>query len=139
MGNPIDSNAPVARKAALIALVTTIIADGKVDANEVSDLRTKFYEDGKIDRDECDAIFQINDAVSGAENDPGWDELFSDIVSDHICADGKLDEEEANYLMAKMMADGGVDAPERMALVKIRAKATEIFPAFDEAMKSLGI
>jgi hypothetical protein len=120
-------------------LVTSVIADGKVDASEVAELRAEIYADGKVEREEVDAVFQINDAVSDNVNDPAWTELFSDVISDHFTADGVIDEEEANYLIGKLMADGGVDATEKAALTKIRQKATSIFPAFDAAMASVGV
>jgi len=125
----------------LAALVTLVIAHGKVDTSEVEALEKEFYADGKIDREEVEAAFQINDAVSNStENDAGWPALFAKVVSDHICEDGEVSQEEAEFLTEKLMADGGVDAAERLALEQIRAKATKgIFPAFDNAMKSLGI
>jgi len=123
----------------LTELVTSVIADGKVDASEVSALRAEIYADGKVEREEVDAVFTINDAVSDSENDPSWDELFSDVIADHFTADGVIDEEEANYLIGKLMADGGVDKAEKLALTKIRQKATSIFPAFDAAMASVGV
>ena len=54
----------------LNGLVTAIIEDGKIDADEIAQLKENLYTDGVIDRDELDAVFKINDAVSeNAGND----------------------------------------------------------------------
>lgn len=127
----------------LNGLVQAIIEDGKIDADEIQQLKDNLYTDGTIDRDELDAVFQINDAVSdNAENDPSWPNEFARIVADGVLKDenspGVIDSEEATYLTEKIMADGGVDTAEKAALQLIRTEATSIVPEFDEAMKGVG-
>ena len=61
-------------------LVQDIIADGIVDATEVAQLRAEFLADGVIDREEADALFAINDAVSGNDNDPSYEDFFVEAI-----------------------------------------------------------
>ena len=68
-------------------LVNDVIADGVVDAAEVIELRTAFYADGVIDQDEADAMFAINDAVTGNDNDATYEQLFVDVLSDFVLKD----------------------------------------------------
>ncbi|MCK9429353.1 MAG: TerB family tellurite resistance protein [Candidatus Omnitrophica bacterium] len=123
-------------------LVAAVIADGKVDADEVTQLRTEIYADSVVSKEEVEALFQINDACSG-NVDPSFVTLMSDAVCDATLNDagspGVIDATEAQWLTDLLMKDGGVDATERAVLVAVRAKAISIDPAFDAALKSLGI
>lgn len=111
-------------------LVNDVVRDGIVDAEEVQTLREKFYADGKIDKEEADAMFEINDAVTGADNDPSYEQLFVDVLSDFVLKDeetpGVVDEEEGEYLASKIEGDGEVDGVEKALLLNIKEKATEI-------------
>lgn len=123
--------------------ITAIIADGVVDAAEVAAIRSEIYADGKIEKSEVEDLFKINDAVSGAANDPGWAQLLADAVCDCVLADdvtpGVVSKEEALWLTDLLMADGGVDETEKAVLVQLKAKATSIDPDFATALNSLGI
>lgn len=111
-------------------LVNDVIADGVVDAAEVLELREKFYADGVIDQDEADAMFAINDAVTGNDNDPTYEGLFVEVLSDFVLKDeetpGVVDAEEGAYLVSKIEGDGEVDAAEKALLLNIEANATAI-------------
>lgn len=48
-----------------------ILADGIIDTEEVKTIKSVIYEDGKIDKDEADFLFELNDAVSGKNNENG--------------------------------------------------------------------
>jgi len=124
-------------------LVADIIADGKVDAQEVAKLREVLYADGEIDREEADALFKINDAVSGNENDPAWKDFFVKAIAKHVLGDtkspGAVDDEEATWLVAAVEGDGTVDEIEKAMLVNIKAKATAISPILKAKMDACGI
>lgn len=102
-----------------------ILEDGIIDADEVEVLRKELYEDEVIDREEADFLFALNDATSGAANDPSWKKLFVKALADHVLADeispGVIDDDEAEYLISKIEADGVVDANELALLVYIAA------------------
>lgn len=111
-------------------LIKEIVADGVVDASEVKKIRDLFYADGTIDQDEADAMFEINDAVSGNENDESYEQLFVDVLSDFVLKDeetpGVVDQSEGDYLVDKIKGDGEIDSVEKAFLLNISEKATEI-------------
>ena len=58
----------------LEALSKEILADGRIDKDELRMIRSRIYADGVIDEEEADFLFELNDATSG--NHPGWQRLF---------------------------------------------------------------
>lgn len=119
----------------LAELSVAILADGIIDAEEVQGIKSRLYEDGIIDREEADFLFQLNDGVSGKENDSSWQDLFVEALTDHVLKDDVspdiLDEDEAKYLIEKIESDGQVDNVELALLVNVTAKAKECTPTFN--------
>ena len=107
-----------------------LLADGKIDAEEVKKLRAALYADGKIEQEEADFIFELNDAVSGKKNDPAWNHFFVQVISDYLLKDEKspgiIDEEEGKWLAEKIGADGQVDGVEKELLVYLKKNAKSI-------------
>lgn len=124
-------------------LKARVLEDGVIDADEVTAIRTAIYEDGVIDKEEADFLFEVNDAVSGKENDAGWNELFATALCDYVTEDEEtpnvVDEEEAKYIVEKIEGDGQVDDAEKLLLSKIKAKATIIHPTLGSFMDAQGI
>ena len=104
-----------------------IVEDGIVDAAEVAQMRERLLAAGGVDREAADFLFTINDAVSGAENDPGWRALFVEALTKHVLEDevspGEVDEDEADYLIEMIEGDAQVDETELALLVNIVAEA----------------
>lgn len=113
-------------------LKTAIISDGTVDAGEVDQLRNAMPP-RTIDRERADILFQINDAVSGNNNDPSWPVYFSEAVASYVVDDeatpGVVSDEEAGYIKDRIDRDGKVDVAERALLERLRAKAQQPVPA----------
>lgn len=111
-------------------LVDDIIKDGVVDANEVKQLKEVFLADGVIDREEADALFKINDACSGNDNSPDWGVFFIEAISSHVLKDedtpGVIDNDEGDWLVKSIGADGQVDGLEKNLLTSIKTSAKEI-------------
>ena len=114
-----------------------LLADGIIDSEEVKTIKAVIYEDGKIDKDEADFLFELNDAVSGKENAPEWKDLFIDAITAFVLEDevspNEIDSDEAEYLYNQMKGDGQVDDTERALLENIKAKAK----SFPEKLASL--
>lgn len=114
-----------------------LLADGIIDSNEVKTIKDVIYEDGKIDKDEADFLFELNDAVSGKENAPEWKELFIEAITAFVLEDdvspNEIDDDEAEYLYNQIKGDGQVDDTERALLENIKAKAKN----FPEKLASL--
>ena len=60
----------------LDTLKKSILEDGKIDANEVAQIREFIFKDGEIDQHEADLLFDLNTECSDAENDSSWQPLF---------------------------------------------------------------
>lgn len=117
-------------------LKASILADGIIDADEVRTINQAIYEDGKIDREEADFMFELNDAVSGKENHYSWKDLFVKAITDYVLKDdtsyGSVDEEEADYLIGKIQGDGKIDEIEQALLLKILEKASGTCEKFQD-------
>jgi len=109
-----------------------ILADGVIDAGEVTALRTVLYADGSVDKEEAEMLFELNDAVSGKNNHSSWNDLFIEAITSYLLEDknspGVIDADEAIWLKAKVQGDGELDALERRLLEHLKSKAKE-FPA----------
>jgi len=116
-----------------------LLADGIIDAAEVNELKEILYADGVIDSEEAEFLFEINDAVSGKENDPSWETLFIDAITSYLLEDenspGEIDEEEANWLYKKIKGDGQIDGTEKNLLLNLKSKAKS-FPSNLESLLS---
>ena len=114
-----------------------LLSDGIIDVEEVETIKHKIYEDGKIDREEANFLFELNDAVTGKDNAPEWKELFIDAITAYVLEDeispDVIDEDEADYLYKQINGDGQIDDTERALLENIKAKAKN----FPEKLASL--
>jgi len=108
-------------------LKKSILADGVIDEAEVKQLRDVLYVDGKIDKEEAEFLFELNDAVTGKENSPAWEALFVEAITSFLLEDevspGEIDDDEAQWLLAKIQGDGQIDTTERSLLDNLKAKA----------------
>ena len=108
-------------------LKKSILEDGVIDAAEVKQLREVLYADGVIDKEEAEFLFELNDAVSGKENDESWEALFVEAVTSFLLEDetspGEIDDDEAKWLLAKIQGDGQLDKTEKALLDNLKAKA----------------
>lgn len=120
-------------------LKNELLADGIIDAAEVKELKEILYADGVIDTEEAEFLFEINDAVSGKENDSTWETLFIDAITSYLLEDenspGEIDEDEATWLYEKIKGDGQIDGTEKNLLLNIKSKANS-FPSNLESLLS---
>jgi uncharacterized membrane protein YebE (DUF533 family) len=111
-------------------LKKSILADGVIDEQEVKQLRDVLYADGIIDKEEAEFLFELNDAVSSKENHPSWKTLFVEAITSFLLEDevspGIVDEDEANWLLAKIQGDGKIDEIEKALLENLKKKAKKI-------------
>ena len=114
-----------------------LLSDGIIDVEEVETIKHIIYEDGKIDREEANFLFELKDAVTGKDNAPEWKELFIDAITAYVLEDEMspdvIDEDEADYLYEQINGDGQIDDTERALLENIKAKAKN----FPEKLASL--
>ena len=101
-----------------------ILEDGVIDANEVKEINEVIYADGKIDKEEADFLFELNDAVSGKNNHASWKDLFVKAIASFVLDDegskGEIDEDEAKYLVDQIQGDGTIDETEKALLQHLK-------------------
>jgi len=116
----------------------SILADGIIDADEVKQLREVLYADGKIDKEEAEFLFELNDAVSGKANHSSWETLFVEAISSFLLEDekspGEIDDDETEWLLAKIQSDGQLDKNEKALLRNLKNKVKK-FPATLDLIK----
>jgi hypothetical protein len=118
-------------------LKAKILADGRIDDEEVALLRHELYADGKIDKDEVEFLIALRNEAKATV--PGFEQLFFQALKQNVLADGTIDAEEAAWLRAMLFADGKIDDGEKTFLRELRAAARSVSPAFqtlcDECLK----
>ena len=112
-------------------LKTEILEDGIIDAAEVKEIEAMIYQDGEIDQEEADFMFELNDAVSGNANHDSWGDLFvkaiSSFVLDDDASNGEIDDDEAKYLFEQIQGDGQIDDVELKLLNHLKSSVSS-FP-----------
>jgi hypothetical protein len=130
-------------KAPIAEVVKAILTDGIIDDAEVSQLRTRLYADGKIDKEEAEALFEINDGVKGKSNSAGWTTLFVEAVSDFLLKDETspdvVDDAEGSWLIKKLEGDGEIDANEKALLKTLKEKAKSLPDNLRTKLKTWGV
>lgn len=121
----------------LSELKRDLLADGIIDAAEVQTLEKVIFEDGIVDKEEADFLFELNNAVSGNDNAPEWKAFFVKAISSFVLDDeksnGEIDDDEAKYLYNQIKGDGQIDDVEKALLENIKAKSKN-FPSILEEL-----
>ena len=115
-----------------------LLADGIIDAEEVKTLESVIFDDGVVDKEEADFIFELNNAVSGKANAPEWKDFFVKAITSFVLDDdksnGEVDEDEAKYLYDQIKGDGQIDDVEKALLENIKAKSKNFPDLLDELL-----
>ena len=108
-----------------------ILQDGVFDAHEVKQLEKVLYDDRKIDKDEAELVFALNDAVTGKRHDASWDALFIKVICDYVLKDEEspsvIAADKESWLKNHLISNGKIDTLERGLLNELKAK-TKVFP-----------
>jgi hypothetical protein len=120
----------------LMKLKEKVLADGRVDDDEVELICRELYDDGKIDKEEVEFLVALRNEARAVC--PAFEELFFDALKLNVLADGSIDAEEAAWLRQMLFADGKVDEREKKFLRELRHEADRVSPEFqrlyDECM-----
>jgi hypothetical protein len=122
----------------LAELRSRLLADGKIDDEEVALVRKELFADGQIDRDEVEFLIAVRNEAR--EVCPAFEELFFTALKQNVLTDGSIDADEAAWLRKMLFADGKVDDAEKKFLQALKSEARQVSPEFqqlfDECMKS---
>ena len=113
----------------------TILADGKIDDDEVKVLRKELYADGKIDKAEVEFLIALrNEAQKRAKGGPinaNFEKLFFKAMADKVLDNGIISTAEARWLRAMLYADKKIDANEKKFLKDLKKNAKKISAEFE--------
>ncbi len=114
-----------------------ILANGKVETQELELLRRELYSAGKIGRREADFLVVLHKRLRYL--DPSFQHFFYQAIKDHLLANGRIGAEEAAWLRRMLFADGKFKDEERKLLRELKGEAKEVSPEFEvlfeESMK----
>lgn len=104
-------------------------ADGTISPEEVLILRRASWSNGKIEPDEADAIFAINDRVTQPTAE--WVDYFVEALAEFVVNSaeprGYVDDVHADWLIAHVDRDGKVDSMAELELIaKVLEKAVAV-------------
>lgn len=110
-------------------MAAQVAADGTISPEEILILRRAGWSDGRIDADEAEAIFTVNDRIG--EHNAAWADFFVEALVDFVVNGaeprGYVDEAKADWLMARIDRDGRLESmAELELLVKLFERATGI-------------
>lgn len=113
------------------ALADQAVLDGAVSAEEVLSLRGSGWNDGVIDRDEADALFELNNRLGNSSAE--WTDFFVEAISEFVFANsslaGHVDAEGADWLIEQFEADGRLETMAELELLERLFERAQSVPA----------
>lgn len=110
-------------------LVATVSKAGRISAEDVLAFRKAYYEDGRINESEADAVFAANDACPEAHS--SWSAFFTEAMCDFVVHQmepvGHVSADNADWLLRHIDADGSISTTTELELlVAILEKAKTV-------------
>ena len=116
------------------ALAAHVAEDGQVTHEDILALRRLGWGDGKIHREEAEAIFALNRELVAPHAD--WVDFFVEALSDFVingtAPRGYVDDQEANWLINALDADGRL---ETMAELELLVRVMELAQNVPDRLK----
>jgi uncharacterized membrane protein YqhA len=107
-------------------LKKSIIADGIIDDARVKRLREMVYADGQIEKEGADFLFELN-SIRNTKTTEAWKAFFIEAITSFLLEDdespGEIDDNEAQWLRAKIQYDGRLGKIERALLANLKKKS----------------
>lgn len=84
----------------------------------VEELRNEIMADGVVTKEEVEMLWNKKDSQEG-DTSCEFDSFFAEAVMAWLLADGKIDEEEAQFIIDKINEDDDIDDSESELLISI--------------------
>jgi hypothetical protein len=110
-------------------LVEDLVANGKVESQEIERLRRELYADGRIGRPEADALVELHKRIQRPS--PGFEQFFYRAIKDYLLGNNRIGPGETAWLRQMLPRDGRLSDLERKFLHQLRGEARETSPEFD--------
>lgn len=113
-------------------LARRVAEDGHLSAEELFSLRQLGWGDGKFYREEAEALFAINRALTQAS--PEWTDFFVEAVGEFVLNGteprGMCNDEEARWLIAQLDHDGRIESVAELELLVRVVERAQNVPEF---------
>jgi hypothetical protein len=113
------------------AEVQTIIARGRITAEDVLKLRNRVFWKGVVTEKDAESVFDLNDRL-GQGADPSWSPFFVEVLTDYVVMQaephGYISDENAEWLIARISRSGHVDTESELELLVKALERAELSP-----------
>ncbi len=110
-------------------LMPKILADGKIDPQEVETLFDLIYSDGTIDREEADFLVTLNRRIERVS--PSFERFYYAALKKFMLTGGAITSEKAQWLQRVICNDSRINLREMRLLRELKGEATGTCPEFD--------
>lgn len=113
-------------------LAKRVAQDGQISAEELFSLRQLGWGDGKIYREEAEAIFEINRAITNASAE--WVDFFVEAIGEFVLNGSEprnmCDDDEARWLIGALDHDGKIESMAELELMVRVIERAQNVPEF---------
>ena len=112
-----------------LELLSTILANQKIDDGEVGAIREQIYRDGQLDLDDVRLLIELY--CEAREYPATFETLFFDVLKKVFLADGEVTPDEQYHLLKMLYSDRVIRTRELEFLRELKREAKHVSPEFD--------
>ena len=110
-------------------LLSTTLANQKIDDDEVGTIRDQIYRDGQLDLDDVRLLIELY--CEAREYPAAFETLFFDILKKVFLADGEVTPDEQYHLLKMLYSDRVIRSRELEFLRELKRESKHVSPEFD--------
>ena len=110
-------------------LLSTTLANQKIDDDEVGTIREQIYRDGQLDLDDVRLLIELY--CEAREYPAAFETLFFDILKKVFLADGQVTPDEQYHLLKMLYSDRVIRSRELEFLRELKRESKHVSPEFD--------
>ena len=110
-------------------LLSTTLANQKIDDDEVGTIRDQIFRDGQLDLDDVRLLIELY--CEAREYPAAFETLFFDILKKVFLADGEVTPEEQYHLLKMLYSDRVIRSRELEFLRELKRESKHVTPEFD--------
>ncbi|MDR2086270.1 MAG: YqhA family protein [Dysgonamonadaceae bacterium] len=111
----------------LIELKNAILAQSAIDEQTIGKLQEVLIAGDGINKEKASLLFELKDAFLDKNNHPAWKSFFIDSITGFLLEDeetpGEIDDNEAQWLRAKIQYDGKLGKIDKALLANLKKKS----------------
>lgn len=111
-------------------LLSSTLADKKIDDVEVETIREQIYRDGQLDLDDVRLLIELY--CEAREYPAAFETLFFEVLKKVILADGEVSPMEQYSLLKMLYSDRVIRTRELDFLRELKREAKHVSPEFDQ-------